>query len=83
MDVAYVSAMAALAGSIVGGLTSGGTTWLSQRAQARAGQMADEFEGVGGHRLQNLTRCKACAPVLLPPSVNGSLLRVGALRLRP
>jgi hypothetical protein len=43
MDVAYVSAMAALVGSVVGGLTSGGATWLSQRAQARAGQMAHEM----------------------------------------
>jgi hypothetical protein len=40
MDVAYVSALAALAGSVVGGLTSGFTTWLSQRAQARAGLLA-------------------------------------------
>jgi hypothetical protein len=44
MDVAYVSAMAALVGSVVGGLTSTGTTWLSQRAQARAGQMAHAME---------------------------------------
>jgi hypothetical protein len=40
MDVAYVSALSALAGSVVGGLTSGFTTWLSQRAQARAGNLA-------------------------------------------
>jgi hypothetical protein len=32
MDVAYISALSALAGSVVGGLTSGITTWLSQRA---------------------------------------------------
>jgi hypothetical protein len=43
MDVAYVSALSALAGSVVGGLTSGFTTWLSQRAQARAGQLAHEM----------------------------------------
>jgi hypothetical protein len=42
MDVAYLSALAALVGSVVGGLTAGGTTWLSQRAHARAGQMAHE-----------------------------------------
>src|SRR5580693_7305133 len=42
MDAAYISAMAALVGSVVGGLTAGGTTWLSQRAHARAGQMAHE-----------------------------------------
>jgi hypothetical protein len=40
MDVAYISAVSALAGSVVGGLTSGFTTWLSQRAQARAGHRA-------------------------------------------
>ena len=38
MDVAYISAMSALAGSIVGGLTSGFTSWLSQRFQARTEQ---------------------------------------------
>jgi hypothetical protein len=40
MDAAYLSALSALAGSVVGGLTTGLTTWLSQREQARAGQLA-------------------------------------------
>ena len=40
MDAAYLSAISALAGSIVGGLTTGLATWLSQRDQARAGQLA-------------------------------------------
>jgi hypothetical protein len=39
MDVAYVSALSALAGSIVGGLTSGFTNWLTQRSHARAEQL--------------------------------------------
>jgi hypothetical protein len=43
MDIAYVSALSALAGSIVGGLTSGVTTWLNQRSQAKAGQIAHEL----------------------------------------
>jgi hypothetical protein len=43
MDVAYVSALSALAGSVIGGLTSGITTWVNQRAQARAGQMAHDI----------------------------------------
>jgi hypothetical protein len=43
MDVAYISALSALAGSMVGGLTAGITTWLSQRAHARAGQLAHEM----------------------------------------
>lgn len=42
MDVAYISALSALAGSVVGGMTSGITTWLNQRSQARAGQLAHE-----------------------------------------
>ena len=40
MDAAYVSAISALAGSIIGGLTTGIATWLNQRAQLRAGQRA-------------------------------------------
>ena len=44
MDVAYISAVAALAGSVIGGLTSTGTTWLTQRAQTRAGQFVHELE---------------------------------------
>lgn len=43
MDVAYFSALAALAGSVIGGLTSAMTTWLNQRTQARAGQRAHEI----------------------------------------
>ena len=43
MEVAYISALSALAGSVVGGFTSTVTTWLTQRAQARAGQLAHEI----------------------------------------
>jgi hypothetical protein len=43
MDVAYISALSALAGSVIGGFTSSGTTWLTQRAQMRAGQLAREM----------------------------------------
>jgi hypothetical protein len=42
MDVAYISGLSALAGSVIGALTSSGTTWLTQKAQARAGQMFHE-----------------------------------------
>jgi hypothetical protein len=42
MNAAYLSALSALAGSVVGGLTAGVTTWLSQRAQVRAGQVDRE-----------------------------------------
>jgi hypothetical protein len=43
MDIGYISAMSALAGSAVGGLTSASTTWLSQRAQSRAGHISREM----------------------------------------
>jgi hypothetical protein len=43
MDVAYVSAISALAGSVIGGLTTGYTTWLTQRSQVRAGMIAHDL----------------------------------------
>jgi hypothetical protein len=43
MDIAYISGLSALAGSVVGSLTSGFTTWMSQRAQGRTGQMVREM----------------------------------------
>jgi hypothetical protein len=43
MDAAYISVVSALAGSVVGGLTSGITTLMNQRAQARAGQLAHDI----------------------------------------
>ena len=43
MDVALVSALSALAGSAVGGLSSSGTTWLTQRAQSRAARATHEM----------------------------------------
>ena len=39
MNPAYTSAIAVLAGSIIGGLTSLATSWLTQRTQARAGEL--------------------------------------------
>ncbi len=43
MDVATLTALSALAGSVIGGLTTGLTTWINQRAQAKAGQLAHEM----------------------------------------
>jgi hypothetical protein len=43
MNVALLSAFSALAGSVVGGLTSGITTWLSVRTQDRGGRLAREM----------------------------------------
>jgi hypothetical protein len=42
MDAAYISAISALAGSMIG-LTTGFTTWVSQRSQARAGIVAHDL----------------------------------------
>jgi hypothetical protein len=43
MDVAYISGLSALAGSAVGLFSSTVTTWLTQRSQARASQLAHEI----------------------------------------
>jgi hypothetical protein len=43
MDAAYISALSALAGSVVGGLTSGIGGWLNQRTQAKAAQHAHDI----------------------------------------
>jgi hypothetical protein len=43
MDIAYISALSALGGSVIGGFMSGVTTWLSQHSQARAERLAHDF----------------------------------------
>jgi hypothetical protein len=50
VDAAYISALAALSGSIIGGLTSLGASWLTQNAQARTQQLLDDK----GRRRQEL-----------------------------
>ncbi len=42
MDGATISALAALAGSVVGGLTALATSWLTQQTQARAQENAQD-----------------------------------------
>ena len=42
MDGATISALAALAGSVIGGVTALGTSWLTQQAQARAQERAGD-----------------------------------------
>jgi|SRR5271157_1224527 len=42
MDSGYVSALAALAGSVIGGMTSLAASWLSQHTQVRAQQIAND-----------------------------------------
>jgi hypothetical protein len=44
MEAAYISALAALAGSAIGGLTTFATSWTIQQAQTRAQRVANEKE---------------------------------------
>lgn len=44
MDAAYISALAALAGTAIGGLTSFATSWMTQHAQVKAQRLAAERE---------------------------------------
>ena len=44
MDAAYFSGLAALAGSVIGGLTSLGTSWLTQHSQLGAQRFARNLE---------------------------------------
>ena len=47
MNPAYISAFAALAGAIIGGLTSFGTSWFTQRAQLRTAHREGERAKLG------------------------------------
>ena len=50
MNPAYISALAALAGSIIGGLTSLATSWISQRSQsADSDEAGHAFQFEAGH----------------------------------
>jgi len=42
MDTAYISAIAALSGSIIGGATSLAASWVTQNTQARTAQIAHD-----------------------------------------
>ena len=43
MNIGYVSTLAMVAGSVIGGLTSTSTTWVTQRAHARTGLLANKI----------------------------------------
>ena len=43
MDAAYLSALSALAGSVVGGLMSGLSTWITQSVSARAALLSSHL----------------------------------------
>jgi hypothetical protein len=42
MEAAYISALVALAGTAIGGLTSFATSWTTQQAQTRAQRLTNE-----------------------------------------
>jgi hypothetical protein len=44
MDVAYLSALSALAGSAIGGITSLAASWLTHRVQFTAQQRASDLK---------------------------------------
>ena len=43
MDISYVPVLSALAGSVIGGMTSIGATWLNHHSQRRAQRHADRL----------------------------------------
>jgi hypothetical protein len=64
MNDAYISALAALAGSGIGALASTGTTWLTQRHQARSQRLAQisaRLEQVFGEFIDQASRLFADA----------------------
>jgi hypothetical protein len=59
MDTAYISAFAALGGSVVGALTSFVTTWLTLNSQERANRAARELtrrENLYGQFIEEATK---------------------------
>ena len=64
MEAAYISALAALAGTAIGGLTSFATSWTTQQAQVRAQRLAnerDKREALFGRCLEEAARLYADA----------------------
>ena len=55
MDAAYLSALSALAGSVVGGLTMALSAWISQSVSARAGMISSQL-GAAARALPRLHR---------------------------
>lgn len=64
MDPGILSTLAALAGTVVGALSSLGSNWMTSRAQARAQRLAEERakrEDVYGRYMDVLSRLYAAA----------------------
>jgi hypothetical protein len=89
MDTAYISALAALAGTAIGGLTSFATSWMTQYAQSKMQRLAaerDKREALFGrfvekaarlyaHALQN-KRDDAAAPMVIYGLTNRNTLNL-------
>jgi hypothetical protein len=71
MDTAYISALAALAGTAIGGLTSFATSWTTQQAQARAQRLAAEREARAQLFGRFLDEAANCIPMLC--KANGTI----------
>jgi hypothetical protein len=59
MDAGYISAMAALAGAAIGGLTTFATSWMTQYVQVKAQRIAHEREkreALFGHFLEEAAK---------------------------
>ena len=78
MEAAYISGLAALAGTAIGGLTSFTTSWMTQQAQVRAQRLANERDkreallGRFSRKQQKSIRmlCKISGTTCLPSSAS-------------
>jgi hypothetical protein len=73
MDAAYVSALAALAGATIGGLTSFATSWVTQQTQVRAQQLSHKLtrrEELYKHFIEEASRLYADSLVHETPDVS-------------
>jgi hypothetical protein len=73
MDPATISALAALSGAVIGGVTSFGTSWVSQQTQARVQARAHKLsqrEALYKHFIE--AAAKAHADSLLRQAANAS-----------
>ena len=64
MEQAYISALAALSGTVVGGLTSFVTSWTTQQFQTRTQRIDKEIakrEEIYGRFIEEISRCYAIA----------------------
>ena len=71
MNSAYISAIAALAGSGIGAVASFATTWLTQDAQERArrvARMIEQADTEGFGSCSNEGECEAVCPKEIPIS---------------